>query len=249
MKKREDDEYVEDFENPITLSWECYTSFEEIKPDHSITTYFLYPKNELDDSILNDCKSWFDKIGYFTHLNFEQYQLDILDVSKNNEKIGILYSSMGCLIIRQLSKEDSLASNFIKNNNICKLNSIAKVPHIETEENVENYSIRHRTGIFDDDLELLPRTFFHLKYGNQLLGRALVEYIEGEFGVMSSTLLMFEIEEDFRGMSHGRTLLNFIENKMREFGFDTLYLADTRSMDFWRRMGYEIDIDEGWKDL
>jgi len=66
---------------------------------------------------------------------------------------------------------------------------------------------------------------------------------------MGSTLLMFEIEEDFRGMSHGKALLDFIENKMREFGFSTLYLADTRSMDFWRKMGYKIDLDEGWKEL
>lgn len=246
MNNKENDD---DFANPISLNWDIYTTFEQIKPESSIVTYFLYPKDELNDSILNDCKIWFDKIGYSTHVNSEEHEYDVLEISNRDEKLAYLYHLMDCLIIQQISKESSLVLNFIDNNSFFKLDFLAQVPHIETEENIEDYIVKYRTGVFDNDSELLPRTFFHLTYNNQLLGKALLEYFEGEFGSIGSTLLMFEIEEEFREMGFGQLLSQFIEKKMKHYGFDILYLSDTRSMKFWKKMGYEIDIDEGWKKL
>ena len=74
-------------------------------------------------------------------------------------------------------------------------------------------------------------------------------YRDFEMAETCPTISKFEVAVGMKGKGYGKKIIHAIEEMLRDQGFNKLWLEQTESMGFWRKMGYEIDIDEGWKYL
>ncbi len=64
----------------------------------------------------------------------------------------------------------------------------------------------------------------------------------------SGLLRSVAVDKQFRGMGHGRTLVNTILTNAREKGIETIYLLTESAEDYFKGLGFEVvnreDIDE-----
>ena len=150
--------------------------------------------------------------------------------------------------------EDLTSRNILKELFVDKFGDgsifIGTMPHIEERFQIRDseISIMSRTGLTDDslfELESFWKFFLHDKY----IGKALIRFHAEEMSECAPTVILFEIFPEFRRQDFGADVMCGIEKYMQKHGFGIIRIENTLVNEFWKRLGYEIDIDEGEKSL
>ena len=76
-------------------------------------------------------------------------------------------------------------------------------------------------------------------------------YRNDEMNETGPTIDKFEVVVGMRGKGYGEKIITTIEKRVADQGFIKLMLQQevTESASFWKKLGYETDIDEGYKYL
>ncbi|MHB8568495.1 MAG: GNAT family N-acetyltransferase [Nitrososphaerales archaeon] len=96
---------------------------------------------------------------------------------------------------------------------------------------------------------LYPETFCNFRLQKKLIAKALLGYVDGEMEKNAPTIIMMEVLKEYQNKGFGTKILKWIETDATKQGFDRIWASDTQSLYFWKKRGYEIDIDEGVKYL
>jgi GNAT superfamily N-acetyltransferase len=102
------------------------------------------------------------------------------------------------------------------------------------------------------DYDFLPKRFYEVKLNDTLVAKALVSCYNDEMDEISPTIDPIEVNKKYRNSGIGKSLVRLIERVSRNEGFDQVWASDieiTGSTGFWRKIGYEIDLDEAVKYL
>jgi N-acetylglutamate synthase-like GNAT family acetyltransferase len=171
---------------------------------------------------------------------------------------GKIYSqgySDTLLIRTEQSEQSERIRLFLDDNSDLRTQFIAELHHEKAEKTLSDLGIRvishtwsQVTDIRQD--ELTPHTFYRFTKQRKLIGKASIDYFNGEMGEYAPSIDMFEILPQFRGHGTGKRLLQLIEDDAQAAGFDRIWATEVvSSFDFWKKAGYDIDIDEGLKCL
>ena len=156
-----------------------------------------------------------------------------------------------CIIFR--ISEDDVAStgyNMIKNYFEERLIFPAEVNHGKEEFSIHDTKIIAKSWTWDDTpITYQPTAFFKFYLDKKLIAKMYMLYRDFEMAETCPTISKFEVAVGMKGKGYGKKIIHAIEERLIDQGFNKLWLEQTESMGFWRKMGYEIDIDEGWKYL
>ena len=106
-----------------------------------------------------------------------------------------------------------------------------------------------RTGVSKNSKDWLPYSFWNIYQGNNFVSKALIGFNAIEMCDSAPTILMFEVFPNYRRKGFGEKIIRGIEYYMYDYGFAKIRLENTKAIPFWKKLGYEIDIDEGEKYL
>ncbi|NHI03047.1 hypothetical protein DYY67_0168 [Candidatus Nitrosotalea sp. TS] len=235
-------------EEPLTLSWKNYTKNYEIKADGHSTFFVDYGEFGEANGLFTSLKKWFEENQYDITTESNDAYGEILNISSVSESV-IVFPLSNCLVIRftkRTSEEGIL--NYLNGRSL-EFESFAMIEHIEESFKIKQTKIlaKCRTGTIDGNIELLPKTFMYFRNDRKVIAKALLGYYAGEMNDCAPTIEMFEVNPKYRGHGIGSKIHASVENWVRNHDFSRIRIEDTRSTGFWRKMGYEIDIDEGVK--
>ena len=123
-----------------------------------------------------------------------------------------------------------------------------------------NQEIKKRTEIIvkcntSDDChavnwrEVVPQTDYEFYLDKKLIAELIMTYKNSEMNDTKPTIEDFEVENE----SYKETIVKGIESRVEEEGFQGIWLSYhigyPPETDFWRKMEYEFDIDEGYKEF
>ena len=229
-----DKKYLENFEDKII--------------DNNVLTSFFF---DPDITALID---WAKKKS----MTLKEFEISGLspayEISMANKTIAHagLSADEDCIIFR--ISEDDVAStgyNMIKNYFEERFIFPAEVNHGEEEFSIHDTKIIAKSWTWEwkmDDM-FFPNTFFKFYLDKKLIAKMYLLYKDPEMGETGPTISKFEVAAGMKGKGYGKKIIHAIEERLIDQGFNKLWLEQTESMGFWRKMGYEIDIDEGWKYL
>lgn len=108
-----------------------------------------------------------------------------------------------------------------------------------------------RTGTLGPESNrLVPYKFYAFWQRDEVIAKALVNHVNLKLEQTGPSIEMFEVREEHRGRGLGRRLLERVEEDARHDGFACVRSTHDRSaLGFWKHMGYELDLDEGRKEL
>lgn len=236
------------------LNWHIYTTYEEIKPNNAVTTYFLNIRT--DTTTFEKIKNWLSE----KELQVEPIDLDGSGDSiyynvqtKDQSKIVTLSDFEEYVVVNCLNdKARELIINLI-NSVKSEIKRVVELSHKEENFNIHDSELNaiSRTG-FTKNKEgdyLPPKTFYKFFKGEEIVAIMLLEYFNFEMGDCAPTIMMIEVADQYRGLGYGKKILKNIECNLKDRGFRRIWSSDTKSEWFWKKMGYHIDIDEGYHDL
>lgn len=99
------------------------------------------------------------------------------------------------------------------------------------------------------ELDFIPWTFYRVTADRSLIAKAVVQYFNLEETDCAPTIELIEVVKGRTGKGIGRRVLEEIEEDMLDRRFDRMWATDMKSAGFWERMGYEFDLEEGFKYL
>ena len=123
-----------------------------------------------------------------------------------------------------------------------------------------NQEIKERTEIiakcstldlaeYRDGAELLPGTSYEFYLDKKLIAKFNMNYYNSEMTDVNPTIEDFEVENE----SYKEIIVRGIEERVEQQGFKKIWLTNyigyPPETDFWRKMEYEFDIDEGYKEF
>lgn len=236
----------------IGLNWDLYPNYDEITINPEISTSIFSFESDVSESV-------YEKVLSFLKNNDCQFKEESIDgeiriakiLNQNDIEIGIIEPFLSWLIIVIDNKTSQLLHNFIYESYEKEIRSCGAIEHTECIKIIKekNYVIKIRTGTNKSSDVITPYSFFELYHNNRLLAKAILEYYNGEMGVFEPTILLIEVQENNRQKGIGRYFLRFIECYLAKCGFISIWSSDTKTIEFWEKMGYDIDIDEGLKIL
>ena len=102
---------------------------------------------------------------------------------------------------------------------------------------------------FAKGAELLPGTSYEFYLDKKLIVKFNMNYYNGEMTDVNPTIEDFEVENE----SYKEIIVRGIEERVEQQGFEKIWLTNyigyPPETDFWRKMEYEFDIDEGCKEF
>jgi GNAT superfamily N-acetyltransferase len=228
-----DKKYLENFEDKII--------------DNNVLTSFFF---DPDITALID---WAKKKSMTIKDLETDYLSPAYEISMANKTIAHAGLSVDedCIIFR--ISEDDVAStgyNMIKNYFEERLIFPAEVNHGKEEFSIHDTKIIAKSWTWDDTpITYQPTAFFKFYLDKKLIAKMYMLYRDFEMAETCPTISKFEVAVGMKGKGYGKKIIHAIEERLIDQGFNKLWLEQTESMGFWRKMGYEIDIDEGWKYL
>ena len=228
-----DEKYLENFENKII--------------DNNVLTSFFF------DNDITALTDWAKKKS----MTIKDLETDDLspayEISMANKTIALagLSAYEDCIIFR-ISKDDvtSPAYNMIRNYFEERFIFPAEVNHGEEEFSIHDTKIIAKSWTWDDTpITYQPTTFFKFYLDKKLIAKMYMLYRNFEMAETCPTISKFEVATGMKGKGYGKKIIHAIEKRLIDQGFNKLWLEQTVSGGFWLKMGYKIDIDEGWKYL
>ncbi len=180
---------------------------------------------------------------------------------KGTSVVGETYES-SVMIVRG-PKDDALIEEWLEN-----VDDTAVVNHGKEEFSIMgnrlcptcHQEIKERTKIiakcytvdmayFAKGAELLPGTSYEFYLDKKLIVKFNMNYYNGEMTDVNPTIEDFEVENE----SYKEIIVRGIEERVERQGFVKIWLTNyieyPPETDFWRKMEYEFDIDEGYKEF
>ena len=129
-----------------------------------------------------------------------------------------------------------------------------EVPHKEWKFSIARTDItglgRSRAGNIAEDVLFDLHTSYEFKIDEQRVAKALLSYYNSEMTEFAPTFESIKVASKYKGQGIGTAVVKKIEKITRAMGFDRIWATDAMdSLDFWKKMGYETDIDECVKYL
>jgi len=108
-------------------------------------------------------------------------------------------------------------------------------------------------AVYDKDAELLPGTDYEFYLDKKLVAKFTMHYKNSEMDDVNPTIEDFEIEEEMQGKGYKKMIVRAIEKRLGRQGFSKIWLTNyigyPPPSDFWLKIGYKFDIDEGYRSL
>jgi GNAT superfamily N-acetyltransferase len=237
-------------EDGFALNWDMYPQYEQVEINPNLSTLLITFKDNMADKIID---------AFIDSIKEKNYQIkeELIDgeyrqvlINKSNSIYAIVSPMFNFLISRNYLNLGNGFVRYIESHFAEQIKEIVSILHIEqTKELESDLQIKYRSGTNPTKDDLTPYTYFILFQKKEVVGRALLEYFNYEMGDLAPTILMIEVDENQQGLGLGKKFLNFIECEMINLGFSKIWSSDTQNMEFWEKMGYDIDIDEGFKHL
>ena len=102
---------------------------------------------------------------------------------------------------------------------------------------------------YGKDAELLPGTDYEFYLDKKLIAKFNMDYSNSEMSDVNPTIEDFEVKNE----SYKEIIVRGIEERVERQGFVKIWLTNyigyPPETDFWRKMEYEFDIDEGYKEF
>ena len=180
---------------------------------------------------------------------------------KGTSVVGETYES-NVMIVRG-PKDDALVEEWLEN-----VDHAAVINHGKEEFSImgDKYcptchqEIKERTKIiakcdtgdlayFAKEAELLPGTSYEFYLDKKLIAKFNMNYSNSEMSDVNPTIEDFEVKNE----SYKEIIVRGIEERVERQGFEKIWLTNyigyPPETDFWRKMEYEFDIDEGYKEF
>jgi len=247
----EEDEFEDDYPEykSVNLAWDDYTKFEDITPDGNSTLLIPLGGYEYVEKEISKLKEILEKKEFETKTITNKEGYGALKISLKNKEIATLFSLANCLAARiSNSKEGKQIKKMLEE---FTDNPIGEICHREEAFPISksNLNVIVRTGIVKNDEFWEPYSFWKFFLKDEHIGKAIIRFHAPEIDDCAPTVKLFEVFEDFRRNGFGGQMIYGIEKYMCEHDFNKLRLDNTQATPFWRENGYEIDIDEGEKEL
>jgi|GEM_PF-5030438 GNAT superfamily N-acetyltransferase len=230
-----------------TLNWESYPNFHNIQTDSGFTVLIGRHGDDADEQVTQlyeKCKK------YFPNSTFREVEYRPEIIIQNRDKIANITTTYNCIRVRFFTESKQLQEILYEE---CLEDSkfFVEIPHKEISHEFKKTSITaiSKTGyqFHQDETELF--SFWKFSLNGAMVAEMLMNYCAHEMGECTATILLFEVIPEFRNKGLGKKIISEIECFVFKEGFVNLRLDNTQSMEFWEKLGYEIDLDEGDKDL
>lgn len=245
-----------------TLRWEIYPKREHLEVNPGMSTLFCFcDDGEAIKTAMSRIERWLKKSHYeveafWPDAYLDEYTVQVKKATKVAEKIIVVPAWCDDAIIIRISESDiydKLKGPIYKDfgNDIVW---VASVNHTKTSFALEGFEGKGTmlVGTLDrpEENQLHLYKFYEFRVGRKLAAKALVNYVNGEMAETGPTIEMLEVRKSWQGKGIARKLLKKIEEDAKYEGFIKIWSSDDRlAMDFWEHMGYEMDLDEGYKWL
>ena len=176
------------------------------------------------------------------------------EISMANKTIALagLSAYEDCILFR-ISNDDvtSPAYNMIRDYFEERFVFPAEVNHGEEEFSIHDTKIIAKSWTWEWKMDdsFFPTTFFKFYLDKKLIAKMYLLYKDPEMNETGPTISKFEVAAGMKGKGYGKKIIHAIEERLVDQGFNKLWLEQTVSSGFWLKMGYKIEIDEGWKYL
>ena len=201
----------------------------------------------------------------------DEYQ-DVLDSVKvySAGKVKFVAAEHGdyyrVLLIRT-SKDDTTVDDYLERGKFAQINHGEKeftirafdvIPGYYVNTPQKKYSKRTKIiakgEIYDSakyEEELMPDSNYKFYHDKKLVATMFLDFYNSEMTDVNPTINSFDVEEG--GEEYKKTIIHGVEEMLGKQGFKkiwiTNYIGYPPPSDFWRKMGYKFDIDEGCKSL
>lgn len=231
------------------LNWDLYPKYDQIVINSKLSTQIFAFESEIAELVYGNLIPFLKSNNY--DIDESEDEIKRATISIQNTQFGIIEPAYSWLIVRSDDRLHRIVTDFIYKKYEEEIRSSGIIEHTENTRILKKrkYRIRFRSGNHESSDDLTPYTFFELYHNDQLLAKAILKYYNGEMNEFEPTILLIEVQEDSRGQGIGEYFLRFIECQLSKWGFYSIWSSDTKSMGFWKKMGYDIDIDEGLKGL
>ena len=232
----------------VELNWDKYATFDKICPGKQITLFIAQQSLNYD---LVRVQNGIKGIGFESKIIADGGEYEYIRVLHKTKDAAMVYLLENSLVIRfeNLTSRDILKESFVDKFGEDSI-FIGTMPHIEERFQIRDseISIISRTGLTDDSLFELE-SFWKFFLNDKYIGKALIRFHAEEMNECAPTVILFEIFPEFRRQGFGAGVMCGIEEYMWNHGFSIMRIENTLVNEFWKRLGYEIDIDEGEKNL
>ena len=232
----------------IELNWDAYPTFDTIHTSKQVTLFIAEQSLNYDlDRVQNGIKA----MGFESEITAGEDEYEYIRVLYNTNDTAIVYFLDNGLVVRfeNLQRRDILEKSFVDKFGDDAL-FIVTVPHIEERINLQDSEISmiSRTGLTDDSLFELE-SFWKFFVSGKYIGKALIRFHAQEMNECAPTVVLFEIFPEFKRRGFGTCVMFEIEKYMQWCGFDIMRIGNILANEFWKGLGYDIDLDEGEKSL
>ena len=188
---------------------------------------------------------------------------DVYEIYSDKGTSIVGYTYYGDIMIVRAPKDDALINKWLDSEDGCVV-----LNHGKEEFSIMgdkycptcNQEIKKRTEIIvkcntSDDChavnwrDVVPQTDYEFYLDKKLIAELIMTYKNSEMNDTKPTIEDFEVENE----SYKETIVYGIENRLANQGFPgiwlTNYIGYPPETDFWMKMEYAFDIDEGYKEL
>ena len=188
---------------------------------------------------------------------------DVSEIYSDKGTSIVGYTYYGDIMIVRAPKDDALINKWLDSEDGCVV-----LNHGKEEFSIMgdkycptcNQEIKKRTEIIvkcntSDDChavnwrDVVPQTDYEFYLDKKLIAELIMTYKNSEMNDTKPTIEDFEVENE----SYKETIVQGIESRLSEQGFQGIWLTNYTGYppetDFWCKMGYEFDIDEGYKEF
>ena len=216
--------------------------------DKNVWTFFFFFEKPNAEPEFNSFIDWVKKKSMTVKDSEHKYE-----ISSRDKTIATAETWEDCIVFR-ISKDDVMTPYFdmIRDYFEERFVDTAVVRHGEDEFPIHGTKVVAKSWTWCCNLSdaiILPKTLFKFYLGKKLIAKMYMLYTDFEMDETGPTVSKFEVAAGMKGKGYGKKIIHTIEERLMNQGFAKLWLEDTKSVGFWRKMGYEIDIDEGWKYL
>ena len=171
---------------------------------------------------------------------------------KGTSVVGLTYYR-SVMIIRS-PKDDTVIDDYLGKDDV------ARISHGKEEFTIRDgwtkITAKCETldfAVYDKDAELLPGTDYEFYLDKKLVAKFTMHYKNSEMDDVNPTIEDFEIEKEMQGKGYKKMIVRAIEKRLGRQGFSKIWLTNyigyPPPSDFWLKIGYKFDIDEGSRSL
>ncbi len=211
--------------------------------------YFIYClKNEYSQGIIDEITIILDPLYEI------KYKDELFCIYEGNKLLCVIDNFDSTILIICYEKDTFGFISELYWEDIRVINSA----YLSSEYKIDQYgdfSFEASTGFIEDNLEitnfedLLPISIFRLFLKQEEIGKAVVSYCNYEMGDLNPTIKYIEIVSTHRRKRYGSQFLALIEEYLERFDFDLVWASNVQEYLFFKKNGYQFDLDEGYKYL